>query len=286
MPDVGFLNGRFLPLQDVVVSVEDRGFQFGDGVYEVVRTYQGAPFQLEAHLFRLERSAAALSLPQPFPNVSWAAYIAEGLRMADYSESKLYLQLTRGVAPRNHVFPHHVSPTAVMTIQELHPLEDVRYTSGVRAITFKDLRWGRCDIKSLNLLPNVLAKQRAQEAGAFEAIFIRRGRVTEGAASNIFLVVQGMLITPVEGPFILSGITRKVVIELAQDTGITVEERSVRVHELFQADEVFITGTTIEVLAITELDGRRIGKGRPGSLTLWLREMFRKAVESRRPCTS
>lgn len=284
MPDVGFVNGRFSPLRDAAVPVEDRGFQFGDGVYEVIRTYRGVPFQVEAHLRRLERSAAALALTFPVSVSNWRAYIAEGLRIADYPECKIYIQLTRGPAPRDHGFPHQVSPTVVMTIRELRPLEDAWYASGVRAITLKDLRWGRCDIKSLNLLPNVLAKQQAREAGGFEALFIRRGRVTEGAASNIFLVSRETISTPGEGAFLLSGVTRKLVIELARGKGLTVNERSVRAPELFQADELFITGTTIGVMAITELDGRRIGEGRPGSLTAWLGESFLKAVESGGPC--
>lgn len=284
MPDIGFVNGRFSSLRDAVVSVEDRGVQFGDGVYEVIRTYRGAPFQLEAHLRRLERSARALSFVSPISTANWRAVVAEGLRIAEYPECKIYIQLTRGVAPRDHGIPHQISPTAVMTIRELRPLEAVCYEAGVRAMTIKDLRWGRCDIKSLNLLPNVLAKQRAREAGAFEALFIRRGRVTEGAASNIFLVYRQAIVTPKEGSFLLSGVTRKLVIELARRMGLSVSERPVRAPELFQADELFITGTTIGVMAITELDGRRIGEGRPGPLTALLGERFLKAAECDGPC--
>ncbi|MER3423083.1 MAG: amino acid aminotransferase, partial [Nitrospiraceae bacterium] len=191
MPDIGFLNGRFMPLSEIAISVEDRGFQFGDGVYEVIRTYKGVPFQLDAHLIRLDRSAKAIDLPIPFSRQQWNDFIQKGLRLGGYAESKVYIQLTRGVAPRDHLFPSRVQPTTVITIREMRSLDSTLRANGVEVITIEDLRWGRCDIKSLNLLPNVLARQRAKEAGAFEAIFVRGGYITEGSVSNIMLTQGG-----------------------------------------------------------------------------------------------
>lgn len=274
MPDIGFVNGQFMPLADAVVSVEDRGFQFGDGVYEVIRTYGGRPFHLNAHLARLERSAKAIDLPCPLSSAQWAERVAEGIRLAGYRECKVYLQLTRGPAPRDHIFPTAVHPTVVMTVRELHPLSD-GLRSGVSAITLPDFRWGRCDIKSIGLLANVLARQRAKDAGAFEAIFIRDGEVTEGAVSNVMIVRGGILATSPEGEHILSGVTRGLVLELARKEGLAVQERPVSEAELRGADEVFLTGTTVEVLPVNRIDGIAIGSGRPGPIVTLLAARFR-----------
>ncbi len=274
MPDIGFVNGQFMPLADAVVSVEDRGFQFGDGVYEVIRTYGGRPFHLNAHLARLERSAKAIDLPCPLSRAQWAERVAEGIRLAGYRECKVYLQLTRGPAPRDHLFPAAVHPTVVMTVRELHPLSD-GLRSGVSAITLPDFRWGRCDIKSIGLLANVLARQRAKDAGAFEAIFIRDGEVTEGAVSNVMIVRGGILATSPEGEHILSGVTRGLVLELARKEGLAVQERPVSEAELRGADEVFLTGTTVEVLPVNRIDGIAIGSGRPGPIVTLLAARFR-----------
>jgi len=278
MPDIGFLNGRFMPLADTMVPVEDRGYQFGDGVYEVIRTYRGVPFHLEAHLARLERSAKAIHLPVTFQAREWTEYIAQGIRLAGYAESKAYIQLTRGVAPRDHLFPDGVRPTAVMTIREMRPLDPAMRAEGVGLMTVEDLRWGRCDIKSVNLLPNVMARQRAKEAGAFEAVFVRAGKVTEGAVSNVMLVRGGTLVTAPDGPHILSGVTRGIVLSLARKEGVPVEERDIGVEELRRADEVFLTGTTVEVLPVVRVDGVQVGSGKPGPLTACLSARFRGSV--------
>jgi D-alanine transaminase len=278
MPNIAFINGRFMPLQDALVSVEDRGYQFADGVYEVIRTYQGRPFQEAAHLQRFERSAAAIGLTMPFPVQRWHEHIMEGLRLAGFSESKVYLQITRGVAPRDHAFPASTLPTAVMTIREMHPLEPDLRSRGVRVMVMDDLRWGRCDIKSINLLPNVMARQRAREAGAFEVIFIRDGWVTEGAVSNVMLVKDGVLLTPKEGERILSGVTRTVVLSLARKAGIPVEERDVSVEELRAAQEMFLTGTTVEILPVVHCDALPVGSGRPGKVTTRLYSLFQESL--------
>jgi D-alanine transaminase len=279
MPDIGFLNGRFMLLEEAVVPVEDRGYQFGDGVYEVIRTYGGAPFQLEAHVARLERSAQAIGLAVPYPLRQWGAFVAEGIRLGGYHESKVYIQLTRGVAPRDHPFPAGGSPTTVMTVREMRALPQVLRDRGVEVITMEDFRWGRCDIKSINLLPNVLARQRAKEAGAFEAVFVRDGAVTEAAVSNVMAVKAGALITAPEGERILAGVTRAVVLALARKEGVPVQERFPSLEELRGADEVFLTGTTVEVLAVVGMDGAPVGTGKPGDLTGLLRARFAGSVK-------
>jgi D-alanine transaminase len=267
MPDIAFVNGRFLPWKDATVSIDDRGFQFGDGVYEVVRTYRGAPFELAAHIDRLNRSAKELSLSQPYSRAQWAQWIHQGLGQAGYQEAKIYIQITRGTAPRDHAFPPENQPTVVMTIRELQPLSLQTRQEGVSACTCEDLRWGRCDIKSLNLLGNVLAREEAKKAGVFEAILVKDGLVTEGSLSNVMAVQSGTIITAPEGPRILSGVTRTVLLGLAGKEDIPVEERFLSVDSLYAADEVFLTGTTLEVLGVVRIDGRTIGSGRPGPIT-------------------
>jgi D-alanine transaminase len=274
MADIGFLNGDFMALQDVKISVEDRGFQFADGVYEVVRTYGGVPFRLQEHLERLQRSAQALALPMPFTLDEWGDVVREGIRKAGYAEHKVYIQITRGVSPRDHAFPAHHDATCVMTVRELHPLDAGLRRTGVTAITTRDLRWARCDIKSLNLLPNVLARQQATEAAAFEAIFVRDDVVTEGAVSNVMIVSKGRLCTAVEDERILSGVTRRLVLDLAGKAGIGVEERNIPVDEFRNANEALLTGTTVEVLPLVRVDGRLIGDGTPGPVTKRLAALF------------
>lgn len=191
MGDVAYVNGRFMDLADATVPVEDRGLQFGDGVYEVIRTYRGRPFQVEAHLARLAQSAAAIGLALPEAARQFPALIDEGIRRAAYPDCKVYLQITRGVAPRDHAFPGRVAPTVIMTFRLMRPLDPALAANGVAVVMADDIRWGRCDIKSVNLLANVLARQRALEAGAFEALLVRGGRITEGAVSNVMVVRQG-----------------------------------------------------------------------------------------------
>lgn len=274
MPETAFLNGRFLPLAEATVSIEDRGFQFGDGVYEVIRTYRGRPFKLDAHLARLDRSAQAIDLRQPYPFERWVEYVTEGLRLGDFPETKIYVQITRGTAPRDHAYAPDLQPTVLMTFRELQPLNATFQSTGVAAMTMKDIRWGRCDIKSINLLANVLARQQAKKRGVFESILVRDGQVTEGAVSNVFIVQDGKLITAPEGGWILSGVTRQVVLELARHEGLTVQERYCSEQELLGATEVFLTGTTVEVLGVVHIDGKQIGTGQPGPVTRSLAKRF------------
>lgn len=274
MSEIAFVNGRFMPLAEAMVSIDDRGFQFGDGVYEVIRTYGGRPFELTAHLSRLDRSAKALDLRQPYSHQQWSRHILEGIQQAGYSEAKVYLQITRGVAPRDHAYPPDLSPTVVMTVREFHPLNPDGQAVGVNAITIEDIRWGRCDIKSVNLLANVLARQQAKRAQMFESILVRDGQVTEGAVSNVCIVKGGALVTAPEGPRILSGVTRAVVLQIARQEGISVQERYFTQEELLAADEVFLTGTTVEVLGVVRVDGKTIAEGRPGPITRRLAGKF------------
>lgn len=278
MPDLAFVNGAFMPLAEAKISIEDRGFQFGDGVYEVIRTYKGRPFSLDAHLARLDRSATALDLTQPYSRDEWTHHVLEGIKRAAYPEAKIYLQITRGVAPRDHAYSNEVTPTIVMTVREFHPLDRSVQVAGVDAMTTEDIRWGRCDIKSVNLLANVLARQQVKQARVFEAILINAGLVTEGAISNVMVVQGGAVVTAPEGPRILSGITRAVVLDLALREGLSVQERFVSQTDLYEADEVFLTGTTVEVLGVVRIDGKEIGCGRPGPITQRLAASFTSLV--------
>lgn len=278
VPDIGYVNGRFSLLAEAVVSVEDRGFQFGDGVYEVVRTYGNRPFQLDAHLIRLEKSANALSLRVPLSRTELSTLVHEAVSKAGYQESKIYIQVTRGTAPRDHQFPVEAAPTVVLTVREMRTSADSARRQGVEAITIDDLRWGRCDIKSVNLLGNVLARQQAKEAGVFEALFMRQDEALEGSVSNLFVVHNGELMTAPEGKHILSGVTRSLVLSLARDAGVIVHDRAPSRDILYSASEVFLSGTTIEILPVTRIDGRMIGSGGPGMITVSLADRFRELV--------
>ena len=277
MPNLAFVNTDFLPLAEATIPVEDRGFQFGDGAYEVVRTYGGRPFELDAHLDRLRVSAQALRIALPKEARELARIVKEGIQRAAFSETKVYIQLTRGVAARDHAFPADTRPTLVMTFREFRTLDPAIRAKGVSVITMEDPRWSRCDIKSLNLLGNVLARQRAMEAGAFETLFVRDAIVTEGAVSNVMAVRGGVLHTASTGPAILSGVTRRCVLELAQKDGLPVREEGVTLDQLYAAEEVFLTGTTIEVLPVVRVNDVSIASGAPGPISSRLARRFEEA---------
>jgi len=276
MPDIAFVNELFLPLGEAKVSVEDRGFQFGDGVYELLRVYGGVPFRLHDHLTRLERSARAVGIPEPFGADRWAAVIAEAIRQSGYAEAKVYIQITRGVSPRDHSFSATLVPTVIMTVRALVPPAAELYRHGAAVVTVPDIRWGRCDIKSICLLANVLAKQQALNAGAFEAIFVRDGEVLEGATSNIMAIQDRALLTPPESPYLLAGVTRLVILQLAREAGLVIREGAMAETDMYAADEVFLTGTTIELLPVARINGRPIGVAAPGPRTADLMGRFRK----------
>ncbi len=278
MPDIGYLNGRFSPLAEIAISPDDRGFLFGDGVYEVIRAYHGVPAFWEEHYSRLVRSAAEIRISFHLEPQDFYRLLVTGLQQSGYSEGKVYIQLTRGVAPREHGFPLSIAPTVFFSFREMRALPIEMSRQGVKVITVPDIRWDRCDIKSLNLLPNVLAKQQAQDAKVFEPIFVRDGLVIEGATSNIFIVKEGQLRTPERSHFVLSGVTQQQVINLAQEHGQDASFDHITVRGLYEADEVFLVGTTIEVLPVVEVDGEAIHKGKPGPVTCALQQRFKERV--------
>lgn len=274
-----YLNGEYLPLERATVSVEDRGFLFGDGIYEVVRAYGGRLFELDAHLRRLQRSAAGALLPLAPAVADLPRIMTRLLTENNVQDINLYIQCTRGAThPRAHAFPVQPQPLLLVMPQPLYVVPPEARTQGAEAITAPDLRWGRCDIKSIMLLPNVMAKTRAREQGAFEALLVRDGTVTEGSSSNVFAVFNGRLATHPANHNILGGITREVVLRLARDMRMEVCESAFTVEQMYAAQEVFLSTTTAEVLPITQVDDRTIGNGLPGPVTLRLYEAFRRLV--------
>lgn len=259
-----YLNGEFLPLAEARIPVLDRGFIFGDGVYEVIPVYSGKPFRLDAHLLRLQASLDGIRLVNPHGAESWRTLIAKLVAAQGYDDQSLYVQVTRGVAPRDHAFPKGVAPTVFMMANPLVTPSQTLKATGVCAITAPDNRWLRCDIKAVSLLPNVLLRQRAVDADCAETILLRDGFLTEGAASNIFVMKNGLLAAPPKSNLMLPGITYDVVLELAAAHGIPHEVRAIPEAEVRTADELWMTSSTREVLAITQLDGLPVGDGRPG----------------------
>jgi len=266
MSDLVYLGGTIVPRRSAAVSIDDRGFLFGDAVYEVLRVVRGRFIEAERHLRRLARSLHEVSIPDP--GLDLLAVSADLLRRNGLgnAEATVYVQVSRGAAVRQHAFPPPgTAPTVLVTVSAFSQRSEL-LTSGATAITLPDFRWSRCDIKSVNLLPNVLAAQRAAEAGAFEAILLRDGVVTEATRSNVLVVVGGVVRTHPTGPFILPGVTREVVLELAGEAGVVVREEAVGSDDLYAADEVFLTGTTADVMPVVKIDGRPVGAGRPGPM--------------------
>ncbi len=279
MEELAYVEGEFVPLKEARVSVTDRGFVFADGVYEVIAVYHGRAFRLDEHLARLAASANAIHLLLPVDHGQLENIIKTGLGQSGFQEAQVYLQATRGAAPRSHAFPSEVKSNLVVTFRPLHPVSDEIRKKGVAVITTEEIRWNRCDIKSIALLPNVLAKQKAIEEDAFEAIWVTtEGIVYEGAASNLFMVRDGEVCTPPKSGKILSGITREVVLQCARDLALPVSETPLRIEEVLKADEVFLTSTTMEVLGVVKMDGRAVGEGMVGPITLQLNEALRKEI--------
>jgi len=258
-----YLNGRYLPIEEATVSVLDRGFLFGDGVYEVIPVYGGRLFRLAQHLTRLEQSLAGIRLANPIPREGWAALFADLVARNGGGDLSVYLQVTRGVAKRDHAFPAAVSPT-VFAMTSALPERPVQ--PGVAATVARDIRWDLCHIKAITLLPNALLRQQAVEAGATEAILVRHDVVTEGAASNVFVVQGGAVATPPKSAQILPGITRDLVVDLLGSAGIRCQERLVTQSELRSADEIWLTSSTREVVPVVRLEGVAVGAGVPGPL--------------------
>lgn len=261
-----YLNGRFLPLAEAAVPVLDRGFIFGDGIYEYVPVYGRRPFAIDGHLRRLQASLDAVRIPNPHGDAEWIALIAQMIERTPYDDQGVYLQVTRGVAPREHGFPKTVTPTVFMMSNPLVTPSAAQIERGVTAMTLPDVRWLRCDIKSISLLGNVLARQAATEAACAEAVMLRDGFLTEGSASNVFAVKNGTLLAPPKDNLILPGITYDVVLDLARANGIPVETRRIAEAEVRAADELWLSSSSKEVLAVVTLDGKPIGNGKPGPL--------------------
>lgn len=263
-----YLNGDYLPQNEAKVSVLDRGFIFGDGVYEVIPAYGGRLFRLAQHLERLNNSLTAIRLPNPHTSSVWETILSKivdqnGTASQDQS---VYLQITRGVAQRDHGFPEEVVPTVFAMSNPLTPLTTEILTQGVHAITLDDIRWQHCYIKTIALLPNILLRQQAMDEGAVEAILVKNGEVTEGAASNLFIVKDDTLLTPPKSDQLLPGITRDLVVELAHEHGIPCQETAISESDLHNATEVWLTSSTKEILPVTQLDNQPVGSGKPGSV--------------------
>jgi D-alanine transaminase len=288
MPRLAYVNGRYLPHRQGAVHIEDRGFQFADGVYEVVPVYQGVLIDEAPHLDRLERSLGELRIPMPRSRATLKLIARELIRRNDLRHGLVYMQVTRGAARRDHSFPANVSPTLVMTTRQTKPHGEALLRDGAAVITTPDIRWRRCDIKSVALLPNVLAKQAATEAGAYEAWQVDdEGRVTEGSSTNAWIVTnENIVITRDASQAILNGITRLSLLKLIRAAGYDFAERPFTVAEAKAAREAFLTSSTSYVMPVTRIDGAPVGDGRPGPLTLALRQHYMAYMASHQAATA
>ncbi len=280
MSDQVYLNGAFVPYEQAMVPVEDRGFQLADGIYEVVQVIGGYLFAMQPHIERLCDGAGELRIPVPLPPAELTA-VARRLIAANGVENGIvYIQLTRGVATRVHSFPQEqVDPTLVMLARNTPPAPESQRRDGVGVITVPDNRWGLCYIKTIGLVPNVMAKQKAREAGAFEALFVREGLVTEGSSSNLFAVFEGCIYTyPLAN--ILPGITRQLAIDVCSQAGIPVIQRAFTLEWLRMCPEAFLSSTTMGLVPISSIDGDPVGDGRPGPTFTRALDAFERYVES------
>lgn len=266
MSEIVYLNGEFVPLEKAAIPVLDRGFIFGDGVYEVIPVYSRHPFRLPEHLHRLQHSLDGIRLANPMIDAEWTRLTHEVVAHNDGDDQSIYLQVTRGVAKRDHAFPRNVNPTVFMMSSPLVPPTRELVERGVPAITATDFRWLKCDVKSTSLLGNCLLRQAAADAGAAEVVLFRDGYLTEASASNVFVVKNGVLLAPPKNHLVLPGITYDVVLELARAGPVPHEIREVLEQEVRSAEEIWITSSTKEVLAVTTLDGKPVGSGKPGAV--------------------
>jgi D-alanine transaminase len=271
-----FLNGKFLPIEQAMVPVLDRGFIFGDGVYELVPVYSRVPFRIDEHLRRLERSLAEVKIRNPYTAAQWKEIIARLIGEQAFDDQGVYLQVTRGVAKRDHAFPKDVEPTVFIMSNPLVSPPRELVEKGAAAVSAADYRWLRCDIKSISLIGNCLLRQVSADAGAAETIMFRDGMLTEASASNVFIVKGGTIRSPAKSRLILPGITYDVVVELAQAAGMPVEFAEISEAEVRAADEVWITSSSKEVLAITELDGKPVGDGKPGPAFRRMHQLYQE----------
>ncbi|MCC6928956.1 MAG: D-amino acid aminotransferase [Gemmatimonadaceae bacterium] len=272
MSSIVYLNGEYLPRGEAKLSVDERGFFFGDGVYEVTRAVDGRLFESGRHMTRLARGLRELRLEPSISLAEIEAVSLELLKRNDITsgEGTVYLQITRGAAPRTHHFPPAGTPCTVFLSAQRFSLPTEKRSNGIAVVTYPDIRWSRCDIKTVNLLAAVMAKQHAVDHGVFEAIFVRESAVTEGSHTNVFGVIDGELRTYPSSNLILPGITRDVVLEVARELGMAVNETPFHLHHLPQLQEAFLTGTTTDVMPIVSIDGAPVGDGKPGKVSMAL----------------
>jgi len=266
MGDMVFLNGEILPIEQAKIPVLDRGFIFGDGIYELVPVYSRVPFRLDEHLNRLERSLREVRIRNPYSRAEWRDVIQRLIAAQPFEDQGLYFQVTRGVAKRDHAFPQGVAPTVFAMANPLVTPPAALVERGAAARTAVDFRWQRCDIKSISLIGNCLLRQLSADAGEAETILLRDGLLTEASASNVFIVKSGVIQAPPKSNLILPGITYDVVVEIAGNAGLPLELRDIPEAEVRAADEVWVTSSSKEILAIVSLDGNRIGDGKPGPM--------------------
>jgi D-alanine transaminase len=264
MSEIVYLNGEFMPVENARIPVLDRGFIFGDGVYEVIPVYSRAPFRLAEHLVRFQRSLDAIRIPNPLSDAEWTQLVGDLVARNAGEDQSVYLQVTRGVAKRDHAFPKDVKPTVFGMSSPLSTPSSETVEGGIHAVTTIDYRWLKCDVKSTSLLGNCLLRQYAADAGAIEVVMFRDGFLTEGSSSNVFVVKNGKILAPEKNNLVLPGITYDVVIELARANGIPCEMRQVTEAEVRGADEIWVTSSTKEVLAVTTLDEKSVANGKPG----------------------
>ena len=280
MPTV-YLNGSYLPEEEALIPVMDRGFLFGDGVYEVIPVYGRRLFRLAQHLQRLQNSLDAIRIVNPLQESAWTKVLEEIVCRNDGDDQAVYLQVTRGpAARRDHSFPDQPQPTVFVMSTPVTTAGTETGTAGITAITLPDTRWQFCNIKAITLLPNVLLRQQAVDAGTAEAILIRDGLATEGAASNLFITRDGSLITPPNGPTLLPGITRDLILELARKNDIPCREEDIPQPELRDADEVWLTSSTREISPVTRIDDRPVGDGNPGPVWRRMIDLYQEYKEA------
>jgi D-alanine transaminase len=268
------LNGELVRIRDAKISVLDRGFIYGDGAYEVVPVYARKPFRMPHHLNRLQRTLDAIRLANPHDDPTWERLVGEVIERAPFHDQAVYLQVTRGVARRDHSFPQGVAPTVFIMTNPLPSPTAEQVENGVAVVTAEDNRWQRCDLKTTSLLPNVLMRQLATDAGAIETVMFRDGWLTEASASNVFVVQDGTIVAPPKDHQILPGITYDAAIEFARDAELPIDIRPVSRAEAMEADEMWLSSSTKEVLAVTTIDGRPFGAGKPGPMFRRVYDLF------------
>ena len=274
MSEIVYLNGEFMPLEDAKIPVLDRGFIFGDGVYEVIPVYSRHPFRLAEHLVRFERSHQAIRIPNPLTDAEWTRLVQDLVARNAGEDQSIYLQVTRGVAKRDHAFPKNVKPTVFGMSNPLSTPARDTVDNGIHAITTIDYRWLKCDVKSTSLLANCLLRQVAADADALEVVMFRDGFLTEGSSSNVFVVKNGVILATPKNNLVLPGITYDVVVELARANSLPIDVRPISEAEVCSADEIWVTSSTKEVLAVTTLNETAVGTGKPGAVFRRMHQLY------------